>query len=102
VSARRARSYDEAAAYWRQILDVRGCSRPAAREASEALAIHHEHRVRDLVMARTFARRSLEQGTTARSNEAGEYRLKRIQRKLEQSEVARLMFADIPDVRPQH
>jgi uncharacterized protein len=97
LSARRARSYDEAAGYWRQLLDVSGCPRHAAREASEALAIHHEHRVRDLVMARTFARQSLEHGTSERSKQAVEYRLKRIQRKLERSDVASLRFAYASD-----
>jgi len=102
LSARRARSYDEAAGYWRQLLDVSGCPRHAVREASEALAIHHEHRARDLVMARTFARRSLEHGTSERSNQAVEYRLKRIQRKLERADVASLTFAYASDVSPRN
>jgi uncharacterized protein YprB with RNaseH-like and TPR domain len=102
LSARRAHSYDEAAGYWRQMLDVSGCPRHVAREASEALAIHQEHRVRDLVMARTFAQRSLEHGTTERSNQAIEHRLKRIQRKLEKSEFGSLTFAYTSDVRPQN
>jgi hypothetical protein len=41
---RRARQYADAAVCWRRLLDVAGCSPPAAREATEALAIHHEHR----------------------------------------------------------
>ena len=46
--ARRGRRFDEAATRWRQVLDVPGCPRAIAREAAEGLAIHHEHRVRDL------------------------------------------------------
>lgn len=99
VSARRARRFDEAAAYWRQMLEQRGCPGHAAREANEALAIHHEHRVRDLVTARSFAVRSLEHGINARTSRAGEYRLNRIRRKLEQAGAATLAFAESADVR---
>src|SRR5207249_3339960 len=58
ILSRRARRYDEAAACWRRLLEVGGCPPRLAREASEALAIHHEHRLRDLVAAKTFAMRS--------------------------------------------
>jgi hypothetical protein len=62
VCLRRARRFDEAAACWRQLLDVGGCPPHVAREATEALAIHHEHRVRDLAAAKVFALRNLETG----------------------------------------
>jgi uncharacterized protein YprB with RNaseH-like and TPR domain len=79
---RRFRRYEDAAAAWRQILDLRGCPPALAREATEALAVHHEHRARDLTAARTFALRSLQlQATTARQ-EAVKYRLARIDRKM--------------------
>ena len=39
-----------------------GLSAAVAREAAEALAIHHEHRVRDLESARGFALRTLDHG----------------------------------------
>ena len=42
---------------WRRLLDVPGCPRRIAREAIEALAIHHEHRARDLAAAKMFALR---------------------------------------------
>ena len=71
IARRRARRYADAAGYWRQLLDVSGCPRHLAREASEALAIHHEHRVRDLVTAGAFARRSLDHGTSARAERGG-------------------------------
>lgn len=99
LASRRSRAYDEAAGYWRQILDVRGGPRHVAREASEALAIHHEHRLRDLAAARAFALRSLDNGT--RWNEAVRHRLARIDRKLERlkSEVSSLQFGEPPDLR---
>jgi hypothetical protein len=52
------------------------------REATEALAVHHEHRARDLEGARTFALQALRlQATTARQD-AVKYRLARLDRKL--------------------
>jgi uncharacterized protein YprB with RNaseH-like and TPR domain len=92
VAARRARSHNEAAGYWTQLLRVPGCSHVVLREAAQALAVHHEHRIRDLASARMFARRTLELGHTARAYEAGAYRLRRIERKLEKSEVLSLKF----------
>jgi uncharacterized protein YprB with RNaseH-like and TPR domain len=83
LARRRSRAYDEAAGYWRQLLDVRGCPRHLAREASEALAIHHEHRVRDLETAKAFALRGLEDGAKPAWNEAVRHRLDRIDRKIE-------------------
>lgn len=82
-ASRRARRYDLAAAYWRRVLEVRGCPPEVVREASEALAIHHEHRVRDLDEARRFTLKSLEHGTRTAWVEAGRHRLARIERKIE-------------------
>ena len=81
-AARRARRYLEAARYWQQIVDTPGCPRLAAREAAEALAIHHEHRVRDLESARGFALRTLDHAHRRSRNEAVRYRLARLERKL--------------------
>ncbi len=94
LARRRSRAFDEAAGYWRQLLDVRGCPRHLAREASEALAIHHEHRVRDLETARAFALRGLEDGARPAWNEAVRHRLDRIDRKRESLSArgARLAF----------
>jgi uncharacterized protein YprB with RNaseH-like and TPR domain len=79
---RRARRYDDAAGCWRAVLDAPACPRHVAREATEALAIHHEHRVRDLAAARAFALRSLESGTRPASHAAVRHRLARIERKM--------------------
>jgi uncharacterized protein len=82
IVLRRLRRYEEAAAVWRDLLAVPRCSPAYAREASEALAVHHEHRARDLEMARSFAVQSLSlQGTAARQ-QATHHRLARLDRKL--------------------
>jgi hypothetical protein len=82
ILLRRLRRYDEAASSWRDLLAMRECPESYAREAAEALAVHHEHRARDLEAARRFAVQSLRlQGTAAR-REAVTYRLARIDRKL--------------------
>lgn len=80
--ARRARRYEDAADCWRRILAVRGCPPHVAREAGLALAIHHEHRLRDLGAARTFTLLSLESGGQPAPNEAVRHRLARIDRKI--------------------
>ncbi len=84
LARRRARLYEEAAACWRELLDVRGCPPVIARVATEALAIHHEHRLRDLPAARLFALRSLERVEGIRSGwtAAVQHRLTRIERKM--------------------
>jgi len=69
-------------------------ARPAAparivREAVEALAIHHEHRVRDFTQASAFARRALNLDMTltlngevdSRRRAAARHRLARLDRK---------------------
>lgn len=82
---RRARHYDEAAACWRRVLDVPSCPPMLAREANKALAIHHEHRVRDLDAAKMFALQSLGEGRSGGNesgwNDAVRHRLQRIERK---------------------
>jgi uncharacterized protein YprB with RNaseH-like and TPR domain len=81
-AARRGRRYLEAARRWQEIVDTPGCPRIVAREAAEALAIHHEHRIRDLESARCFTLRTLEHGPPASRHQAVRYRLARIDRKL--------------------
>jgi hypothetical protein len=84
---RRERRFDDAAACWRLVLEMPACPLLLAREANEALAIHHEHRVRDLDAARTFALRSLGNGNDRMRNGSGwndavRHRLQRIERKM--------------------
>jgi len=89
---RRDRRYDQAAACWQLLVSVRGCPAHIVREATEALAIHHEHRVRDFAAAKAFALRSLDAGEHARWTEAVRHRLARIQKKMGKSEVSGLKF----------
>jgi len=83
VLCRRLRRFDEAATSWRQALDARGCPPTIAREATEALAIHHEHRARDLAAARSFALHALRMQPTAERQRAVQHRLDRLDRKIE-------------------
>jgi uncharacterized protein YprB with RNaseH-like and TPR domain len=82
VLCRRDRRYADAAAVWRQLLNLTRCPPGLARTASEALAIHHEHRLRDFTAARTFALRSADLQATPVRRQALEHRLARIERKL--------------------
>lgn len=77
IAYRRLRRFDDAAGCWRAILGVRGCPRHIAREANEALAIHHEHRVRDLASARAFTLQ-----LDPALHHGARHRLARIERKL--------------------
>jgi uncharacterized protein len=95
---RRVRRYEEAALCWQRLAETRGCPAPVAREAAEALAIHHEHRVRDLEAARTFALRSLETRPAPARVRAVQHRLARLNRKLMRKDLLALMEAG---VRPQ-
>jgi hypothetical protein len=83
IVARRLRQYDDAADAWRRVLGLTECPRPIEREASEALAVHHEHRRRDFVSARDFTLRLLNDDGNVTRRQAAEYRLARLDRKLE-------------------
>ena len=79
---RRERRYEEAADAWRRLLALRHCPTPIARQASEALAVHHEHRLRDLSAARHFAMQALRLDTRTTRVRAVQHRLARLDRKL--------------------
>jgi hypothetical protein len=79
---RRGRRYREAAVAWQQLLAGAAGRSPAVREAVEALAIHHEHRDRDLLRARGLAQRALHAERDPRRRDAVAYRLARLDRKL--------------------
>ena len=82
VLDRRSRRYDDAAAAWRRLLALRACPPRFMQEASEALAVHHEHRERDLHLARDLARKSLQFATSGSRATAVRHRLTRLDRKL--------------------
>ena len=82
VLCRRERRYADAADAWRRILALPDCPTHIAQEATEALAVHHEHRLRDLSAARRFAMQALEFSASATRAQAVQHRLARINRKL--------------------
>jgi uncharacterized protein len=78
---RRHRRHDEAKFAWEEIARA-GVESRVAIEAVTALAIHHEHRSKDLPAAKQFATLAL-QAQAHLKRAAAEYRLARIDRKLE-------------------
>jgi hypothetical protein len=83
VACRRERRFEDAAGAWRQIVDLPRCPARLLQEAIEALAVHHEHRVRDLASARLFAMRSLSFPVSPRRTQAIHHRLARLSRKID-------------------
>jgi hypothetical protein len=79
---RRARCYEEAEKSWRQLSEVHGCPPHIVREATEALAIHYEHRAPNLLTAKEFALQGLRAPLTPSAQQATEHRLARLDRKL--------------------
>ena len=86
VLLRRQRRFQEAASAWRQLLSVHGCPGRFLLEATEALAIHHEHRLRDPRAARMFALQSMEGEHRRSRRQSLEYRVARLNRKLGEAE----------------
>ena len=85
---RRSGRLVEAAVAWEQLVNTPGCPSILRREAREALAIHHEHRSRDLQMARSLVLDVLADQTALR-RELAVHRLRRIERKIAIRELAR-------------
>ena len=85
VLSRRDRKFADAAHGWRRIIELQSCPSAIQREAAEALAVHHEHRLRDLEAARAFALRSLNVNSTRSRHAATQHRLARLDRKLGES-----------------
>ena len=79
---RRERRYAEAAGAWRRLLELRRCPPRLVRSAAEALAVHHEHRLRDPRTARSFALRSAPLQSSSSRQRALQHRLARLDRKL--------------------
>jgi hypothetical protein len=80
VLRRRQRRYLDAASAWEAMLDA-GADRATIQEARRALAIHHEHRTRDLESARQFAECALKTEQDPERVLALRYRLDRLNRK---------------------
>ena len=80
--------FDEAADAWHGVLSLAESQAEVGaleRRAVEALAIHHEHRARDLASARRYAQ-TLRSTATGRARADADHRLGRIDRKLKASE----------------
>ncbi len=79
---RRARRFADAADCWAQVLTLPNLDPRLRREALEAMAVHHEHRARDLAAARRFALGALDLAPGGRSHEELTHRVGRLVRKL--------------------
>jgi uncharacterized protein len=79
---RRGRRFADAAEAWQALLGIPGLDPALRREACEALAIHHEHRARDLAAAQAFALKALDVARGGRHVGEVEHRLDRLSRKL--------------------
>jgi tetratricopeptide (TPR) repeat protein len=86
---RRERRHADAAAAWQQVFNLtheddwgNARAQGLARDAAEALAVHHEHRGRNLEAARELARTALGLERSRRGVEALQYRLERLERKM--------------------
>ena len=85
--SRRARQFDDAAAAWRRVLELDGSPPQIVREATDALAVHYEHRRRDLLVAKSYALQALGfEGSPTREG-AIRHRVARLDRKLERTEL---------------
>jgi hypothetical protein len=91
--SRRARQFDDAELAWRRVLELEGSPPQIVREATDALAVHYEHRRRDLRAAKSYALQSLGfEGSPSREG-AIRHRVARLDRKLERAEtVPALLF----------
>jgi hypothetical protein len=81
LTCRRLRRFGEAAEAWARILDLRAAPPAIAREAAEALAVHHEHRARNFEAAHQFALHTLALSASRARKEAVAHRLARLDRK---------------------
>jgi hypothetical protein len=82
LARRRAGRLYEAAVAWQGLMNLPGCPSLVRREAREALAIHHEHRSRDLQTARSIVLDALADTAVPKWRARAEYRLERLERKL--------------------
>ena len=79
---RSQRRYDDAAGHWTALTALRSARTALRQEATEALAVHFEHRRRDLERAQGWAERARTPDATRTAAERLERRLERLRRKL--------------------
>jgi uncharacterized protein YprB with RNaseH-like and TPR domain len=82
LARRRAGRMFEAAVAWHTLVTLPGCPAVLRREGREALAIHHEHRSRDLETARAIVLDVLADAHVPGWRARAAYRLERLNRKL--------------------
>jgi hypothetical protein len=82
LARRRAGRMVEAAVAWHALIDLPACPAVLRREAREALAIHHEHRSRDLETAKALVLDVLADARVPAWRARAAYRLERLNRKL--------------------
>jgi hypothetical protein len=87
-----------AACAWAEIVALPACPAAVRREAREALAIHHEHRSRDLHAAKLFVLDALAESGGARWRQQAQHRLSRIESKLARRD--RRLIAGLEEERP--
>jgi uncharacterized protein YprB with RNaseH-like and TPR domain len=85
---RHRRDHVPAAELWHELARSRAAHGLLRHEAKEALAVHYEHRARDLGLANRWAREAVEISTSPRQREQLARRLSRLDRKM--SRVRRL------------
>ena len=81
MACRRLERHEEAAAAWGHLLALSRCPPALERDAAEALAVHHEHRLHDFEKASVFAQRSLELAVSRARRHVSERRMLRLERK---------------------
>ena len=81
LRCRRTARYAAAAAHWEALTRLRRCPPSLRREALEALAIHHEHRSRDLDRAQAFAEQSERLARARHELDDASRRMARLRRK---------------------
>ena len=79
---RREGRHRDAADAWQQILAFGDGQHPALREAVHGLAVHHEHRSKNLQAARSFAMRAVVTAASETHRVQAHHRLARLDRKL--------------------
>jgi uncharacterized protein YprB with RNaseH-like and TPR domain len=80
---RRARRFGDAATAWQQLAEIQGVDAELRREALEALAVHHEHRAKNLEQARAFALSALQLADDAKRVDEVRHRLGRLSKKID-------------------
>lgn len=83
---RQARRFAAAAAAWQRLSDLEPNNPTVRLETFEALAVHHEHRTRNLTKARQLALRAFEDDHEPIRRRRLEHRLERLDRKLARDE----------------